>query len=243
PLIAHLEVFCQFSDPQSLYLEPELFKLYNQLLCHVNENVQKAALDCVLSYKHPHVLPYKERLERLLQDRHFKDEIVHFSISEETSVVKPEHRADLMPVLMRLLYGRMRSKTGSKTEGKAAAGTRMAIVLRFLAGSQNEEIHMYLDLLYEPVSHLKDGSCLAMVQQSVEQLDLSKVLPLGRQHNIYNSLEVALKNLGHLVLSYLPKILQILLCMTASVTQALEQRSKVKQIQSIIFNSFIILNL
>ncbi|KAG8578425.1 hypothetical protein GDO81_010485 [Engystomops pustulosus] len=133
-----------------------------------------------------------------------------------------------MPVLMRLLYGRMRSKTGSKTEGKAAAGTRMAIVLRFLAGSQNEEIHMYLDLLYEPVSHLKDGSCLAMVQQSVEQLDLSKFLPLGRQHNIYNSLEVALKNLGHLVLSYLPKILQILLCMTASVTQALEQRRKLQ---------------
>nr|DBA30965.1 TPA: hypothetical protein GDO54_006886 [Pyxicephalus adspersus] len=227
-LIEHLKVFSKFSNPRSLFLEPKLNDLYTQLLCHQDQNVQKVALDCVLSYKHPHILPYKENLQRLLEDKNFKEEIVHFSISEENSIVKSMHRADLMPVLMRILYGRMRSKTGSKTQGRSAAGTRMSIVLRFLAGSQPEEIRMFLDLLYEPVRHLKDGGCLAAVQQSVEQVDLSKVLPLGRQHAILNSLEVVLKNLGHLISPYLPEMLQILLCIAATVSQILEQKEKIQ---------------
>ncbi|XP_075065353.1 small subunit processome component 20 homolog [Mixophyes fleayi] len=227
-LITHLTVFSKFSNPRALYLEPKLQELYTQLLCHQDQNVQKVALDCVLSYRHPNVLPYKENLQRLLEDKSFKEEIVRFSISEENAIVKSIHRPDLMPVLMRILYGRMRSKTGSKTQGRSAAGTRMSIVLRFLAGSQSEEIRMFLDLLYEPVRHLKDGGCLAVVQQCVEQVDLSKVLPLGRQHSLLNSLEVVLKNLGHLISPYLPEMLQILLCMTAAVSHVLEQKEKIQ---------------
>ncbi|XP_066447495.1 small subunit processome component 20 homolog [Eleutherodactylus coqui] len=227
-LIAHLGVFSKFSNPRALYLEPKLYELYTQLLCHQDQDVQKVALECVLSYKHPHILPYKENLQRLLEDKYFKDEIVHFSISEESSVVKPMHRAELMPVLMRILFGRMRSKTGSKTQGKSAAGTRMSIVLRFLAGSQSEEIRMFLDLLYEPVRHLKDGSCLAVVRRSVEQVDLAKILPLGRQHSLLNSVEFVLKNLGYLISPYLPEMLQILLCLTATVSHILSQKDKIQ---------------
>lgn len=65
------------------------------------------------------------------------------------------------------------------------------------------------------------------MQQAVEQVDLSKVLPLGRQHALLNSLEVVLKNLGNLISPYLPEMLQILLCMTATVSQILEQKEKV----------------
>ncbi|XP_068133070.1 small subunit processome component 20 homolog [Hyperolius riggenbachi] len=227
-LIEHLRVFSKFSNPRALYLEPKLHDLYTQLLSHQDQNVQKVALDCVLTYKHMHILPYRENLQRLLEDKNFKEEIVHFSISEENSIVKSEHRPDLMPVLMRILYGRMRSKTGSRTQGKAAAGTRMSIVLRFLAGSLPEEIRMFLDLLYEPVKHLKNGGCFAVVEQSVKEVDLSKVLPLGRQHALLNSLEVVLKNLGHLISPYLPEMLQILLCMTATVSCILEQKEKIQ---------------
>lgn len=46
---------------------------------------------------------FRENLERLLQDKHFKEEIVHFNISEETGVVNASHRATLIPLLMR--YG------------------------------------------------------------------------------------------------------------------------------------------
>uniref|UniRef100_A0A8C3GEN4 UTP20 small subunit processome component n=1 Tax=Cairina moschata TaxID=8855 RepID=A0A8C3GEN4_CAIMO len=227
-LIAHLQVFSKFSNPRALYLEPKLNALYTQLLCHQDQNVQRIALDCIMTYKHPHLLPYRENLERLLEDKSFKEEIVHFSISEENAVVKMEHRPYLIPVLMRILYGRMRNKTGSKTQGKSSAGTRMSIVLRFLAGSLPEEIRMFLDLLFEAVKQFSNGPCQTAVLRSMSELDLAKVLPLGRQHSLFNGLEVVLKNMGHLIGQYLPEILQIMLCMTAVISCILQQREKVQ---------------
>ncbi|XP_020837992.1 LOW QUALITY PROTEIN: small subunit processome component 20 homolog [Phascolarctos cinereus] len=227
-LIAHLQVFSKFSNPRSLYLESQLYELYLQLLLHPEQDVQKIALECIMTYKHPHILPYKENLQRLLEDKSFKEEIVHFSISEGNTIVKTAHRADLFSVLLRILYGRMKNKTGSKTQGKSASGTRMSIVLRFLAGSLPEEVHMFLDLLFEPVKHFRNGPCHSAVLQAVEDLDLSRVIPLGRQHGVFNSLELVLKNIGHLVSPYLSEILQILLCMTATVSHALQQREKVQ---------------
>uniref|UniRef100_A0A8C6R1C0 UTP20 small subunit processome component n=1 Tax=Nannospalax galili TaxID=1026970 RepID=A0A8C6R1C0_NANGA len=227
-LIVHLQVFSKFSNPRALYLESKLYELYLQLLLHQDQTVQKITLDCLMTYKHPHILPYRENLQRLLDDRSFKEEIVHFSISEDNSVVKMAHRADLFPILMRILYGRMKNKTGSKTQGKSASGTRTATVLRFLAGTQPEEIQTFLDLLSEPVKHFKNGECHTAVIQAAEDLDLSRVLPVGRQHGILNSLEIVLKNISHLISAYLPKILQILLCMTATISCILDQREKIQ---------------
>lgn len=44
---------------------------------------------------------FRENLEKLLEDKHFKEEIIHFNISEETEVVDASHRARLIPLLMR----------------------------------------------------------------------------------------------------------------------------------------------
>ncbi|XP_054845011.1 small subunit processome component 20 homolog [Eublepharis macularius] len=227
-LKAHLEVFAKFSNPRALYLEPKLNEIYTQLLSHQDQNVQKIALDCIMTYKHPHLLPYRENLQRLLEDKSFKEEIVHFSISEENTVIKTEHRPELVPIVMRILYGRMRNKTGNKTQGKSAAGTRMAIVLRFLAGSLPEEIRMFLDLLFEPVKHFSNVPCHPAVLRAVKELDLSRVLPLGRLHSLFSSLDVVLKNVGHLISQYLPEIFQILLCMIATVSHILRQREQIQ---------------
>uniref|UniRef100_A0A663MTT8 UTP20 small subunit processome component n=1 Tax=Athene cunicularia TaxID=194338 RepID=A0A663MTT8_ATHCN len=227
-LIAHLQVFSKFSNPRALYLEQKLNALYTQVI--LDRWVIRYRCMCIYFYKPLPALfiTLRENLQRLLEDKSFKEEIVHFSISEETSVVKVEHRPDLIPVLMRILYGRMRNKTGSKTQGRSSAGTRMSIVLRFLAGSLPEEIRMFLDLLFEAVKQFSNGPCQTAVLRSMSELDLAKVLPLGRQHSLFNSLEVVLKNMGHLIHRYLPEILQILLCMTAVVSCILQQREKIQ---------------
>ncbi|XP_064794552.1 small subunit processome component 20 homolog isoform X4 [Oncorhynchus masou masou] len=110
----------------------------------------------------PNVLPYKENLERLLDDKHFKDEIVHFNISEEQAVVDASHRAQLVPLLMRVLFGPMCSKTGSRFQGQSGAVQRSSIVLRFLAGCQSEELSMFIDLLLEPVCHHRNDRNLSV---------------------------------------------------------------------------------
>uniref|UniRef100_A0A3B3Y953 Uncharacterized protein n=1 Tax=Poecilia mexicana TaxID=48701 RepID=A0A3B3Y953_9TELE len=222
-LITHLKVFTKFTNPRALYLESSLSELYNQLLCHQDQQIQCVALECVLTYKDPNIVPY-ENLERLLDDRHFKEEIVHFNISEETGVVDASHRSRLIPLLM-ILFGRMRSKAGSKFQGKASAATRSAIILRFLAGSQSEELGMFIDLLLEPLCHY---SCLEAVERAIADTNMAAVLPLGRQHSLLNIINVVLHKLGHLINMYLPKVLQILLCVTASLSTILGKRQQLR---------------
>ncbi|XP_017158268.1 small subunit processome component 20 homolog isoform X1 [Poecilia reticulata] len=227
-LITHLKVFTKFTNPRALYLESSLSDLYNQLLCHQDQQIQCVALECVLTYKDPNIVPYKENLERLLDDRHFKEEIIHFNISEETGVVDASHRGRLIPLLMRILFGRLRSKAGSKFQGKASAATRSAIILRFLAGSQSEELGMFIDLLLEPLCHYSQGSCLEAVERAIADTDTAAVLPLGRQHSLLNIINVVLHKLGHLINMYLPKVLQILLCVTASLSTILGKRQQLR---------------
>ncbi|XP_043092950.1 small subunit processome component 20 homolog [Puntigrus tetrazona] len=227
-LIAHLKVFSKFTNPKALYMEAKLSELYNKLLCHKDQQIQKIALECLMTYKDPSVLPYKENLERLLDDKHFKDEIVHFIISEQGAMVLPSHRPQLIPILMRILYGRMCPRVGNKFQGKANTASRSSIVLRFLAGCQPEELGMFIDLLLEPVCHHAEGACLAAVERAVAETDLSAVLPLGRQHSLLNTIEMIIHKMGHLIHIYLPKVLQILLCMMASVSFILDHREQLK---------------
>ncbi|XP_039647316.1 uncharacterized protein LOC120553210 isoform X2 [Perca fluviatilis] len=68
------------------------------------------------------------------------------------------------------------------------------------------------------------GSCLAAVEKAVAETDVAAVLPLGRQHSLLNIINVLIQKLGHLIHIYLPKVLQILLCVTASVSTLLDNR-------------------
>lgn len=77
---------------------------------------------------------------------------------------------------------------------------------------------------------MSSGSCLAAVQRAVAETDLGAVLPLGRLHSLLNTINVVIQKLGHLIHVYLPKVLQILVCVTASVSTILDQREQVIRI-------------
>lgn len=65
------------------------------------------------------------------------------------------------------------------------------------------------------------------MERAVAETDVGAVLPLGRQHSLLNIINVVIQKLGHLIHLYLPKVLQILLCVTASVSTILESRDQV----------------
>uniref|UniRef100_A0A914WC35 U3 small nucleolar RNA-associated protein 20 N-terminal domain-containing protein n=1 Tax=Plectus sambesii TaxID=2011161 RepID=A0A914WC35_9BILA len=99
-LVAILDTFAQFQDPKSVYLEPQIAQLYDELLLVPDETVQTAVMKCIFTYKHKFLTPYKENLERLVSDKSFRDELVMFSIDTQDSAVAEEHRKEFMPVLM-----------------------------------------------------------------------------------------------------------------------------------------------
>ncbi|WAR09427.1 UTP20-like protein [Mya arenaria] len=197
-LVVQLQLFSKFKDPHSVYREPELRKLYFDLLIHKNADVQKTA--------------FKENFERLLDDKTFKNEIVLFSISQENSVVSPEHRPDLLPVLMRILYGKMHVKTGKGTSGKQHSHVRQSIILGFLNGCQHEELEVFIDLM---VRHIQANT------------DLTSVLPVKKMQGALGSIEMIFKKLGHLMDVFLPSVIQMIVGMATMCGVLLGNRDNI----------------
>lgn len=172
-LITMLQVFVNQSNPKQLYREPELATLYQQLLSHRNAAVQKLALDCIFAYKHKYLLPYKEHLYNMVDDGKFKEAITNFKIDKESNIVQEEHRPQLMPIVMRILFSKMLVRVGGQ---KTTNQLRKSLVMRFLGGCHESEILLILSMsfwLFE--ADFKDDAkemCLSVIAKT----DLTNVL-------------------------------------------------------------------
>lgn len=123
---ALIGVFSQFGNPKVLYKSQDVYKTLLSLLTNLDVEVQKLALKAVFAWKQDRVKPYKENLEFLLDDARFKNELTVFL--QDDTIILPQHRADLMPVLLRLLYGRATSKKGVASGRNGLHATRLAVI-------------------------------------------------------------------------------------------------------------------
>lgn len=144
-LINILQVFVNQNNPKALHREPELWNLYMELLSHRNIEVQKLALHCVAAYKYNYLQPYMDHLTDLVDDTKFKAAIVNFKIDKESGIVQPEHRPQLMPIVIRILYSKMITRVGGQ---KTSNQNRKSLVMRFLGGCHEEEVLLMLHMSF-----------------------------------------------------------------------------------------------
>ncbi|CRK31187.1 hypothetical protein BN1708_005377, partial [Verticillium longisporum] len=196
-----LGVFDQFINPRSLY---ESEKVYRALL-HLMENgdieVQKSALKAILAWKQAGVRAYQENLEYLLDEARFKNELTVLMQGEQS--IKPEHRAELMPVLLRLLYGRTISKKGAASGRHGLQATRLA-VLRNLSP---EDLGGFLNIA---VGKLKGVSVVDESGIRDNVLD-GEIMPPRKQVGFLNMMLPLINELGTDVEPYIETILNAVL--------------------------------
>ncbi|KAH9508651.1 U3 snoRNP protein [Bulinus truncatus] len=227
-LLVHLDLFATFKKQRSMFNQPEVQETFFDLLKHKHSSVQKAAFECVLTYKSPHVLPYRENFNRLLDDKTFKSEIVLFRIDEESCEVKEEDREGLLPVLMRILYGKMHAKTGNETAGKGRGNIRRSIVFGFLCGCKPVELKYFLELLFQPCMHFVTSNPVQMVTEVLNNVDLNKMIPLKKLKGILHTVCTVSQKIGHRIKDFTHPLLHILLGISATLNAALEQRPVIK---------------
>ncbi|XP_063423263.1 small subunit processome component 20 homolog isoform X1 [Mytilus trossulus] len=223
-LLSQLQLLSLFTNPKSLYKEAELRNIYMELLQHKNGEIQRVVYKCIMTYKPQYLVPYRENFERLLDDKSFKNEIVAFSLDAESSVVKEEHREELMPVLMRILYGKMLSKTGKDSSGKSKSNFRRTIVFRFIMGCQSKEICVFLDMVFSSFQSYVSEDPLNLVQNIIADLDLSSVTPMRKMSGCLHSVELVISKLSHRMEDYLDSLLKILLGVLSTSMTCLERR-------------------
>ncbi|KAF4529008.1 hypothetical protein B566_EDAN017120, partial [Ephemera danica] len=220
-LISHLQLFCKLRNPRAMHRESELSSSYHDLLKHRNSVVQKLALDCVMQYKHSSLIPYKENLYGLIDDKGFKSQLIKFSLdSEGDNIILHEHRPALVPVLMSILY--------SKMQGKGT--TRRTVILRFLSNCVEDELLAFLKLAFK--HHLVEGSPLEMTRNVMDSINLQKLVPPKRLTSAVNLATTVLAHLGRneggmpRCTSLLVRVLLVIAARVAGVTKRKHEVAK-----------------
>ncbi|KAI6781059.1 U3 small nucleolar RNA-associated protein 20 [Emericellopsis cladophorae] len=198
---ALLGVFAQFVNPRVLYLHEKVYDGMLQLLENGDVEVQKLALKAILAWKQAGVRAYQENLEYLLDDARFKNELT--VLLQGDNVIKPEHRAELMPVLLRLLYGRTISKKGVASGKHGLQATRLA-VLRNLSV---DDMGKFLDIASGKLRSVKvvDTTC-----PRHKLFDKPLVHP-RKQAGFLNMVSSLISELGTNVTKYMESLLNAVL--------------------------------
>nr|CAG8462811.1 15738_t:CDS:10 [Entrophospora candida] len=193
-LMLFLQLFSKFKNPKAVFKSSQLQSNYLRLLTLGDAKIQALALDCIFSWKHKGIVPYKDNIKNLVDETKFRDELSTFSLSKDNSTIEFAHRAEVMPIIIRILYGRMIDRKG-KTSSKTGMGARRVAVLSALINCQESELRFLIDLLLEPFT----------------DLDLGRHVPFRKQIGYLQFLDDILKQLGSYLLPFISDMFKVVL--------------------------------
>ncbi|KAL8752134.1 MAG: hypothetical protein Q9184_005834, partial [Pyrenodesmia sp. 2 TL-2023] len=148
---AMLRLFGLFNNPKVLYRSTDVFGALRSLLANGDVEIQKLALNAIFTWKIEALQPYQESLLNLLDEARFRDEITTFLEAEDQgSRIQQEHRSQLIPILLRLLYGKLVSRTGNQS-AQRTQNVKRKVVLQALSKLSDAEIQGFLSIAFGPV--------------------------------------------------------------------------------------------
>lgn len=193
-LINIMQVLAQFKNPRALHKEPIFWDLFMEFLKHKNSGLQKYALDCIVNYKNKSVVAYKNNLYNLVDDKKFKDELTLFKITDDAKSIQPEDREHVVPIILRILYGKMTSKLGA--EKKGGGQTRRSLIMRYLAGCTETELKMFIEMAFAHFQQYMTLEPKEIRDNIISNLDLKSVTSPGKLLSILNLFEVVREYFG-----------------------------------------------
>ncbi|KAF9926096.1 U3 snoRNP protein [Linnemannia zychae] len=216
-----LALFAKFKNPKQTYESATMHELYLRLLTIGDAPLQTLALDCLFTFKSPALAPYHDNLKNMLDDVKFRDELSTFVIADsESSSIGSIHRDEVMPIILRLLYGCMISRKG-KGSAKAGMAARRKAVLTAIGGCKSSELGFFISLMLNPfdvgTSGIVNGRFVFSADPSAER---SSVGHIRKQIGFLNIMEDVIKMLGTILKPFISQLLTAILCM---INQAQER--------------------
>ncbi|KDN51355.1 hypothetical protein K437DRAFT_233377 [Tilletiaria anomala UBC 951] len=198
-LSAFLKVFAKLHNPKSLHRSSDLYATFLALCASRDTQVQRLALQCILTWKDPSHISYQETLTNFLEQSKQRDELTNFDLTPDTGSVQPSHRATLLPLIIHLFYGQMMST-------KARTNSVRTAMLVSLARSHAEELKALFDLMLASLDESPD-------EQSLE-FEPSQTAPSAtakQQRGFLAFLEQVIKHLGFRIGPAWDRVMRVLL--------------------------------
>lgn len=209
---AMLDLFSRFTNPRALYGSPRVFECLLHLLTNGDNAIQKSALNAIFTWKLAGILPYQENLINILDDARFREEISTFlEAGVQGAQIRNDHRGELSPVLLRLLYGRIVTRSGAAS--KSGQTVRRRAVFEALARLPQADQKAFVEIALGSLGDLVfDGESIGLRGTSQAE----RVTP-RKQFGLVNMVSDLLEILGE-KLSFLiqPIIKAVLYCAISS---------------------------
>ncbi|KAH8321513.1 hypothetical protein KR074_007240 [Drosophila pseudoananassae] len=201
-----LACFVAQPNPKALHRQAEMHDFYLELLAGPNAQLQQLALDCLAAYKRPPALvQQKAQLAGLIDEAKFKTTLTGFDLSS----IPAQQRTELMPFMLRVLYGKMLTKGVQK---QLSAQLRKTLILRFLGQLEEAEIMDFLQMAFGKFSAYTDKPVEAVATYVRESYDPSAVIAARQLQRIVNVLELIRKEFaGRLTTDFQIYVLKLLL--------------------------------
>ncbi|GAA6061993.1 hypothetical protein JCM10212_004271 [Sporobolomyces blumeae] len=202
-LVAWLGLFGKLHNPKALYRAGDLDALFRTFLAFPDTEIQKLALECIFRWKIPAVTANSDRLKNLLDQTKLRDELLQFVSTTDDGGLDAAHRAEVVPLIIRITYGIMTSRLGraSASSGQGRAGRRAAI-LGALRTCTPEELGTLVDLTLGPLRKL----IVTSPGEAFRFAPSAPTIPGKRQLGFLGLLADILKHLGKDLVSRWPDL-------------------------------------
>lgn len=201
---ALIEVFSLFQNPRVLYQNQQVFDVLLNLVANGDIEVQKLALKAILAWKQEGVKRYQENLQGLLEEARLRNELT--MLFQGDNKIRDADRPELMPVLLRLLYGRTISKMGAASGRAGVQGTRHAVIRSLSV----QDVGGFLEIALGPIHGLRVVDSTGLCNKVFDQHNI----PARKQVGLLNMLETIITELGSSVLEYMdPLVNSVLYCL------------------------------
>ncbi|KAK6627164.1 hypothetical protein RUM44_009641 [Polyplax serrata] len=226
--VSQLMVISKFKNIKKCHREPDVRNCLFSLIVHKDADIQKKALDCIFNYKFSYVTPYKKNLSNLIDDGKFKDELVHFQIDTESGIVKDVHRAELMPLVLRILHSKMMFQSSTPRGNKSSANTlRRSMIFRFLAGISHTEMETFLKMAFKKWNRHCESDVFDF-NSIINSVDLEKVPLPKKLQSAINMADSVLSSFGGLMSNDLQRyLLKVLFSVGSFICGILSKRDQI----------------
>ncbi|KAI8098559.1 uncharacterized protein BX664DRAFT_254120 [Halteromyces radiatus] len=212
-----LKLFSCFTNIRGAYKSQDLYVVILRLIAKGDNRLQTSALEALFAWKDKNIKPYQDNLRNLLDDIKFRDELSTFIQNSEQNLIDPVHREELMPIVMRILYGRLveRQSKGSRHLKKL----RRKAILSAVSCCEQKEMKTFIDLALESTQALLDvpgetydeEGHITSFEFVAQGSEIIRRIRWRQQLGLVNVLEDMIKQLGSDLLPFMPNILKVVL--------------------------------
>lgn len=221
-----LKMFAAVKGPQQLLKHQMLLKMFIGFLSNSDPKTANLAFMCVGKFKLPYLVPYMDAVQPMLKKDGLRESLAKFDLSVDSDSVDAEHRLLLIPIITRILFGRLSSRSaGTKSSKDSPAGRRAAILSFFSRmGNAQEELTYFVYMMTRAFivpGHLNyqlntQSGSLASAIKSLNSITKEEIALVSTQRQVgfLNLLSDVISQIGFGVVTAVPVFTNMLLTMS-----------------------------